>query len=83
MKTADIRLDLVQKIEKMSGQQLKDIYGLLQNYFNSEDSIEEWDLLTAQQKEKIEIGIRQADAGQTKPINEVTGRLRRKYGLND
>jgi hypothetical protein len=81
MNAAEIRTDLLNKIETMNIAQLKEFYGLLHNYFNS-SADEEWNNLTAPQKAKIEKGIAQADAGITKPIQEVTSRLRHKYGLN-
>lgn len=82
MKASEIKIDIVKKIEGLNMHQLKEIYGLFQNYFNSTDSVEEWDKLNSGQKGKIKEGIKQADANMTKPIAEVTGRLRRKYGLN-
>ncbi len=82
MNSAEIKSDLLKRIEGMSIAQLKEFYGLFQNYFNSKNNVEEWDKMTAQQKAKIERGIAQADAGNTKPLNEVTSRLRQKYGLN-
>ncbi len=81
MNSAEIRSDLLNKIEHSSVHQLKEIYGLLQNYFNGSGT-EEWDQLSSYQKEKIEKGIREADKGITKPLNEVTARLRRKYASN-
>ncbi len=38
----------------------------------SNDAVEDWD----------ETGIAQANAGNTKPVEEVIARLRQKYGLN-
>ena len=82
MSAAEIRTDLLKKIETMSPSRLKEFYGLFQNYSNSNDTPEEWTIMTALQKAKIEKGIAQADAGITRPLNEVTARLRQKYGLN-
>jgi hypothetical protein len=83
MNAAQLRSDLFKTIEAMNVQQLKDIYGLLQNYFNSNDNSEDRDTLTTAQKKAIEIGIKQADMGMTTPLSEVTSALRKKYGLND
>jgi hypothetical protein len=82
MNAAEIRSELLKKIDAMSITQLKEFYGLFQNYFFGNDILDEWDSMTAQQKAKIEKGIAQADHGNTKPLNEVTTRLRRKYKLN-
>ena len=75
-------MDLWSKIEGLNMHQLKEVYGLLQNYFNSKDAVDEWDQLTALEKAKIEAGILQADEGNTKPVAEVLLRLRKKYGIN-
>ncbi len=82
MKSAEIRSNLLHEIEGLNAHQLKAVYGLFQNYFNSIESYEEWATLSAQQKEKIEIGIQQANAGNTKPLSVVSARLKAKYGLN-
>lgn len=82
MKAAELRSDLLHKIEELNFNQLKDIYGLFQNYLNSKESVEDWDELTLPQQEKIKAGIEQANAGNTKPVAEVISRLRQKYGLS-
>ena len=82
MTNAAIRSDLLHKIEGLNAQQLKQFYGLIQNYLNGIESTEEWHSLTNLQKEKIETGIRQANEGMTRPVAKVTERLRRKHGLN-
>jgi len=82
MNATEIRSELLKKIDAMSIAQLKEFYGLFQNYFTGSDIAEEWRAMPAPQKAKIEKGITQADAGNTKPLNVVTTRLRQKYGLN-
>ena len=61
MSAAEIKADLLKKIERMSPSLLKEFYGLFQNYLNSNDTPEEWTTMTALQKAKIEKGIAQAD----------------------
>ena len=82
MKAGEIRSDLLNKIEHMNLAQLKAFYGLLQNYFNSNEHVENWDTMTAMQRKKIEKGITEADSGKTKPLTEIVYRLKQKYGLN-
>lgn len=82
MNVAEIRTDLHEKIEHADSNQVKEIYGLLINYFNGQDSIEEWDTLSDSQKEAINEGLAQAEAGEDEPVSELTNRLRSKYGLN-
>ncbi len=80
MNTAEIKLDILKKIDGLNPHQLKEAYGLFQNYINS--TKDEWAELNADIKQKIELGLREADAGQLTPLKEATGKLRRKYGLN-
>jgi hypothetical protein len=61
---------------------LNEVYGLFQNYLNSNDDTEEWDNLSSQQQDKIMAGLEQANANKTKPVGEITARLRKKYGTN-
>ena len=82
MTLAQIKTDLHEKIDHADGNQLKEIYGLLINYFNKHDSLEEWDTLTDSQKDAINEGLAQAEAGEDEPVSELTKRLRSKYGLN-
>ena len=82
MNSAEIRSDLLKKIGTMSVAQLKEFYSVVQNYFNSNEIAEGCIKMTVSQKEKIEKGIVQADAGNTKPLSEITNRLRQKHRLN-
>jgi predicted transcriptional regulator len=81
MKTAEIKLDLHNKIDNVASKQLKEIYGLVINYLNSNNTVEKWDALTEAQKNKIMQGLDQADAGLGTPAKEVI-KAREKYGLN-
>ena len=82
MKSAEIKLDLHDKIEHANFEQLKELYGLITNYFNSRQSDEEWESLSTAQKKKIIHGLEQADAGLGTPLKEVIKGAREKYGLN-
>ena len=82
MNAAEIKSDLLSKIDSLNGRQLKDVYGLLQNYINGINSADEWDKLSPQLQQKIQAGLSQANAGMTTPVAAITDRLRKKYGLN-
>jgi hypothetical protein len=51
------------------------------NHRSVADNQEEWDTLTTQQKAKINIGIKQADANLAESLAEVIASLRIKYCL--
>ena len=82
MSAAELRLELIQSIEHMNPAQLKEFYGLLQNYINSNSDTDDWATLTPQQKQRIERSISLADEGKTIPLSSVTDRLKQKYGKN-
>ena len=82
MEEAALKIELHDKIEHADPKQLNEIYGLLINYFNSNDSTGEWDTLSDYRKERINKSIEQANAGLYVPPKEVSDRIRKKYGLN-
>ncbi len=81
MKTAELKLELFRKLDQLSLHELNDVYGLFTNYINAHDDINQWESLTNEQKKKIELGLEQADKGLIKPVNIVTKRLKKKYGI--
>ena len=76
-----LKTQLIDKIEHADLNQLKEIYGLLINYFNGEQG-DDWYSLSEYQKEKINKSIEQANAGLGTPAKEVIKLTREKYGLN-
>jgi hypothetical protein len=83
MEEATIKLELHEKIEQADIEQLREINGLLTNYFNSKyDPTEGWDSIPDHHKEHILEGLAQAEAGLGIPAKEVIARTRKKYGLN-
>jgi len=82
MKAVEIKLDLHDKIEHADFAQLKELYGLITNYFNGSQSDEEWGSLTDSQKKKILQGLEQADTGLGTHAKEVIKGAREKFGLN-
>jgi predicted transcriptional regulator len=83
MKTVEIKSTLHQKIDSLSSRELNEFYGLFQNYLNGNDDVEEWHNLTVSQQDKIKVSLQEANNGKTKPVSEVTSRLRKKYTAND
>jgi len=82
MEVNAIKVDLIDKIEHADDNQLKEIYGLITNYFNGLEENEDWDSLSEIQQKLIMKSIEQADAGLVAPVEEVIKRSREKYGLN-
>jgi hypothetical protein len=83
MNVAEIRTDLHEKIEHADSNQVKEIYGLLINYFNGQESVEEeWDTMSEYQKSRILKSLEQANAGLGTPVEDAVKKIRNKYGLN-
>jgi len=70
------------KIDHADPRQLEDIYGLITNYFNSQDDENEWDLLSESKRKEITDSLEQAKAGIGRDARTVIGEIRNKYGLN-
>jgi len=83
MEEATLKIELIDKIEHADFNQLREISGLLTNYFNSKyDETGGWDSLSEHQKKRITESIAQADAGLGTPVKEVLQRTRDKFNLN-
>lgn len=82
MNEAAIKTELYDRIEHADEKQIKQIYGLVVNYFNENDEHGDWDSLSPYHKERITKSIEQADAGLGKPAKDILKQARKKYGLN-
>jgi len=82
MKDTALKIDLQKKIDHANPSQLKELYGLIVNYFNGNQTIEEWDTLPEVEKDMITKGLEQADAGLGISLKEVNKKMREKHGLN-
>jgi hypothetical protein len=82
MKAVELKVDLHDKIEHADPGQLKELYGLIINYFNGNNDVEEWETLPELQKRLIDKGLEQANAGLGTSLKQVNKNLRNKYGLN-
>ncbi len=79
MNSAEIKIDLFRKVDSLKGESLKEVYGLLLNYMNSINNLNEWDELTKEQKDAIKLGLNQLDNGQAREHNSVITDFRNKY----
>ena len=79
MTSAQIRLNLERKIENMNPSSLKIIYGMMVNYFNSKQTLEEWAALTDAEKAAIEEGLAQLNKGKRTSRTEAMSAFRKRY----
>jgi len=82
MEATEIKLDLHDKIEHADAEQLKELYGLVINYFNGTEPAEDWDALSESQKKRINKSLEQADAGLGTSAKDAIKKIRDQYGLN-
>jgi hypothetical protein len=83
MEDAIIKTELHERIDHADGEQLKEIYGLLTNYFNGKQTLSEWDAISPVRKERLEQSIRQAEEGLFRPARDIILETREKYRLNE
>ncbi|MEO6524478.1 MAG: hypothetical protein ABIN91_22530 [Mucilaginibacter sp.] len=81
MVVSKIKSELHQKIDEVNSEQLKQIYGLINNYLVSGEN-EEWDILTETQKSHILKGLDEAHAGLGNSLTDINKRIKAKYGIN-
>ncbi|MGZ3874643.1 MAG: hypothetical protein ACXVJD_17115 [Mucilaginibacter sp.] len=82
MEDTELKVDLYNMIDHADKIQLKELYGLVINYFNGGQSVEDWDSLSEYQKQLLDKSIEQADAGLGTPLKEINQRLKAKHGLD-
>ncbi|MFD2873411.1 hypothetical protein ACFS5N_13080 [Mucilaginibacter ximonensis] len=81
MNNATIKTELLDRIEHADDKQIREIYGLMLNYFN-ENEEKGWDTLSPYHKDRITQSIKQAEAGLGVSAKDVLKQAREKYGLN-
>jgi hypothetical protein len=82
MNAAEIKIDLFRKLDSLKGKRLEEAYGMLINFINSRDEIDEWQNLTAEQQSAIRLGIKQLDEGEGRRHNDILSDFRKRF-VND
>jgi hypothetical protein len=79
MNASDIKIDLFRKLDSLKGSRLEEAYGILLNFINSKNEIDEWQNLTKDQKDAIIFGVKQLDEGLGKDHKSVMSQMRKRY----
>lgn len=79
MNAAELKIDLFRKLDSLKGNRLEEAYGVLLNYINSKNDINDWDDLTREQQAAIYEGIEQLDKGEGRKHNVVISDFRNKF----
>ena len=80
MSTADIKSELIRKIDSLSSEHIEEVYGILLNYLNKLVPGESLESLSVNERGAIERGIAQLDRGERIPHAQVMEKAKTKYG---
>jgi len=79
MNIAELKLKFFRQIDGLDKDNLEEAYGVLLNYINSKDDLDEWSKLTAEQQKGIVDGIEQLENNQGIAHDEVMKKYKNKY----
>ncbi|MDD2797067.1 MAG: hypothetical protein PHV20_00585 [Bacteroidales bacterium] len=79
MSTEELKLAIFREVDSLDGSKLKELYGILKNFVNSQNNEEEWDNLLEAEKEGIEAALQQLNDGEAIYHSSVISQAREKY----
>ena len=79
MNSAEIKIDLFRKLDALKENRLEEAYGMLLNYINGKNELDDWQNLTKEQKNAIRLGIEQLDNGKGREHKKVMSDIRKRY----
>ncbi|WP_055437660.1 hypothetical protein [Lacinutrix algicola] len=79
MNSAEIKIDLFRKLDSLKGNRLEEAYGMLLNYINGKNELDDWQSLTQEQQDGIRFGVEQLDNGEGKKHSKVMSDIRKRY----
>jgi hypothetical protein len=82
MDSSQIKIDLFRKLDSLRGRNLEEAYGMLLNFINGKTQIDDWQNLSSEQKDALNLGIEQLDKGQGRNHGSVMTDIRKRF-LND
>jgi hypothetical protein len=79
MNIAELKLKFFRQIDRLDKDKLEEAYGILLNYINSKDDLEEWNNLTIEQQKGIIDSIEQLEDNQGISHKSVMNKYKNKY----
>lgn len=79
MSIAELKLKIFRQIDGLDKANLEEAYGVLLNYLNSKEDINEWANLTKDQQKGIIEGIEQIENNEGIGHKEVIQKYKKKY----
>ena len=78
MTAAQIKIRLEKQIGELSPASLKELYGMVVNFFNSKQSLDQWASMSTEEKTAIEGGLKQLNKGKRIPRRQAMNMLRKR-----
>lgn len=79
MNIAELKLKLFRQIDSLDKEKVEEAYGVLLNFINSKDDLDEWNKLTIEQQKGIIDSIEQLENNQGISHNKVLKKYKEKY----
>lgn len=79
MNLAELKLKLFRQIDNLDKKKVEEAYGVLLNFINSKDDLDEWNKLTIEQQKGIIDSIEQLENNQGISHNKVLKKYKEKY----
>ncbi len=79
MNTIELKHLLLNHIDSLEKNRLQELYGVLMNYINGQKEINDWELLTDNEKQGIVNAIKEIDDGKGIPHEAVMSEFKERY----
>ena len=79
MNIAELKLKFFRQIDDLDKDRLEEAYGVLLNYINSKDDLDEWNNLTVEQQKGIIDSIEQLEDNKGISHKDVMNKYKNKY----
>lgn len=79
MSSAELKLKIFRQVDLLDKSKLEDLYGILVNYLNGQNDLEDWMKLTDEQKQGIGRAIDEIDSGKAIKHQAIVEKFRKKY----
>lgn len=79
MDSSELKLKIIKEIDSLEENKLQEVYGFLQNFIRGTKDLDEWNSLSAQQKQGILDAIDELNAGKGILHDKVILKFRKKH----
>ena len=82
MTASELKLKIFRQIDSLEKNRLEELYGILVNFLNSDKEINDWKLLSSEQRQGILDAIDDVDSAKGIGHEDVMDKFRKKYLIN-